>query len=92
MTAIDIVNRKKELTQSTVTAVLRRLLKAGLVQVDGVTHSGKVLSRTYRPAEASKSAILDHFTAQYKSFAGVISPEETCMAIKDTKKSGRQQA
>lgn len=51
MTSTDIVNEMRGLTQSTVIAVLRKLLKDDLVEVCGVTHSGKVLSRTYRPTE-----------------------------------------
>lgn len=81
MTAIDIVNERKELTQSTVTAVLRKLLKAELVSVEGVTHSGKVLSRTYRPTEASKEAILENFKEDYKSFSNVISESSICETI-----------
>lgn len=83
MTAIDIANERKELTQSTVTAVLRKLLKVELIQIEGVTHSGKVLSRTYRPTEASKTAILDYFTKQYASFSNVFPPETLYKAIKD---------
>lgn len=84
--AIDIVNQRKELTQSTVTAVLRKLLKKGLVQVEGFTHSGRVLSRTYRPTEASKAAILDYFVEQYSYFSKVIAPEELYNAIKKLEK------
>ena len=62
MMATDIVNAGEGLTQSTVTAVLRKLLRANLVEVAGVTHSGKVLSRTYRPTEASREAILQNFS------------------------------
>ena len=65
MTAIDILNAKKGLTQSTVTTVLRKMLNAGWVDTVGVTHSGKVLSRTYRPMEASINVILKHFTEFY---------------------------
>jgi predicted transcriptional regulator len=81
MTAIEIVNEKNGLTQSTVTAVLRKLLKAELVEVAGVTHSGKVLSRTYRPTEASKEIILENFTEDYRSFTNVISESSLCAAI-----------
>lgn len=81
MTAIEIVNEKSGLTQSTVTAVLRKLLKAELVEVAGVTHSGKVLSRTYRPTEASKEIILENFTEDYRSFTNVISESSLCAAI-----------
>lgn len=83
MTAIDIVNRKKELTQSTVTVVLRKLLESGYVQVEGVTHSGKVLSRTYRPTEASRKCILKYFIDLYSMFSNVISYDEMCEAIRE---------
>lgn len=85
MTAIEIVNKKRELTQSTVTAVLRKLLADGLVKVEGVTHSGKVLSRTYRPTEASRHSILKHFVEQYSHFSKIISHEELCEAIRNIK-------
>lgn len=73
MMATDIVNVSDGLTQSTVTAVLRKLLHAKMVEVAGVTHSGKVLSRTYRPTEASREAILQDFTNNYNYFSGIIS-------------------
>lgn len=85
MMATDIAEKKRDLTQSTVTTVLRKLLKDGLVEVTGVTHSGRVLSRTYRPTEKSKQSILDHFLKQYSLFKDVIAPEEMCAAIKCVK-------
>ena len=81
MTAVEIVEGKKGLTQSTVTAVLRALLKKELVEVDGVTHSGKVLSRTYRPTQKSVAAIVDHLKEDYQRVSDVISPSELCMKI-----------
>lgn len=81
MMATDIVNAKLGLTQSTVTAVLRKLLKDELVEVAGVTHSGRVLSRTYRPSESSRDIILQNFTDQYNSFSNVISESTLCVAI-----------
>ncbi len=81
MMATDIVNAKLGLTQSTVTAVLRKLLKDELVEVAGVTHSGRVLSRTYRPSESSRDMILQNFTDQYNSFSNVISESTLCVAI-----------
>lgn len=81
MMATDIVNTGDGLTQSTVTAVLRKLLHAKLVEVVGVTHSGKVLSRTYRPTEASRDAILNGFTDNYSSFSNIISKSSLFAAI-----------
>lgn len=81
MTSTDIVNEMRGLTQSTVIAVLRKLLKDDLVEVCGVTHSGKVLSRTYRPTEASREVILNNFATDYASFRNVISKSDICAAI-----------
>lgn len=81
MTSTDIVNEMRGLTQSTVIAVLRKLLQDELVEVCGVTHSGKVLSRTYRPTEASRNVILNNFASDYKSFKNVISKSDICAAI-----------
>ncbi|MCM1111713.1 MAG: BlaI/MecI/CopY family transcriptional regulator [Muribaculum sp.] len=82
--ATDIVNAGDGLTQSTVTAVLRKLLRAKLVEVAGITHSGKVLSRTYRPTEASREAILQDFTDNYNSFSDVVSKSTLFAALLKT--------
>lgn len=81
MTSTDIVSEKRGLTQSTVIAVLRKLLQDELVEVTGVTYSGKVLSRTYRAAEKSRKVILDNFADDYASFKNVVSKSEICAAI-----------
>lgn len=81
MMATDIVNAGEGLTQSTVTAVLRKLLHAKLVEVAGVTHSGKVLSRTYRPTEASREAVLKDFTDNYSNFSEIISKTSLFAAL-----------
>lgn len=87
MMATDIVNSMNGLTQSTVTAVLRKLLKDNLVEVVGITHSGRVLSRTYRPTEESRDVILRDFTNNYNSFCDVISESTLCAAILTTDKA-----
>lgn len=81
MTSTDIVNEMRGLTQSTVIAVLRKLLKDNLVEVCGVTHSGKVLSRTYRPTEESREVIMNNFATDYANFKNVISLSDICAAI-----------
>ena len=67
LTSSDIVAEGNRLSQSTVQAVLRKLLNEGLVQVEGVTHSGNVLSRTYKPTEASREAIKEQYVNNYFS-------------------------
>ena len=49
MTASQIVSQDAGLTVNTVQAVLRKLLKCNLVEVDKIVYSGTVLSRSYRP-------------------------------------------
>lgn len=82
--ATDIVNAGDGLTQSTVTAVLRKLLHAKLVEVAGVTHSGKVLSRTYRPTEASRDVIMQDFADNYTCFRDIISKGSLFAALLKT--------
>lgn len=76
MTSTDICSKQKDLTQSTVIAVLRKLLKEDLVEVAGVTHSGKVLSRTYRPTSKAKQAIMEHFLQGLDGVKNVFSLDE----------------
>lgn len=93
MMVTDIVcfDMKKGLTQSTVTAVLRKMLQDNIVEVVGVTHSGKVLSRTYRPAPAAKEAVLQYFSSCYLQFQDMISPEELFKYIKICKERAKEQ-
>ena len=73
LTSTEIVNSGAELTQSTVQAVLRKLLANELVEVQGVTHSGNVLSRTFGPTAKSKDVLTEKFLQDYKSFRSIIS-------------------
>lgn len=90
MMATDIVNAGDGLTQSTVTAVLRKLLHAKLVEVAGVTHSGKVLSRTYRPTEASRDVIMQDFANNYTCFQDIISKSSLFAALLKTNGSAQE--
>ena len=81
MTSTDVVNEKGDLTQSTAIAVLRKLLRDELVEVSGVTHSGKVMSRTYRPTEQSKQVLMDNFLELYGLFYAVVPAEELAERI-----------
>ena len=73
LTSTEIVNSGAELTQSMVQAVLRKLLANELVEVQGVTHSGNVLSRTFGPTAKSKDVLTEKFLQDYKSFRSIIS-------------------
>ena len=47
MTALEIVKQHPELTMNTVQAVLRKLLKEGLIKINRIVYSGTVLSRSF---------------------------------------------
>lgn len=92
MTSSQIVNVGDMLSQSTVQTVLRKLLKAKLVEVTGVTYSGNVLSRTYKPSEASREVILQKFVEDYNGFRNIISKETLVAAMLDTDSSDKERA
>lgn len=81
MTSTDIVNEMRGLTQSTVIAVLRKLSNDKLVEVQGVVHSGKVLSRTYRPTEQSRQVLMNNFLQLYRLFYAVVPAENLAAQI-----------
>lgn len=76
LTSTEIVNAGVGLTQSTVQAVLRKLLAAEMVDVQGVTHSGNVLSRTFGATEKSKEILTQKFLNDYRCFRTIISKKE----------------
>lgn len=76
LTSTEIVNAGAGLTQSTVQAVLRKLLAADMVDVQGVTHSGNVLSRTFGATERSKEILTQKFLNDYRCFRTIISKKE----------------
>ena len=57
------------------------LLNDNLAEVAGITHSGRALSRTYRPTEASRDVILQDFTENYNRFSNVIGESMLCVKI-----------
>jgi len=92
MTSSQIVNVGDMLSQSTVQTVLRKLLKAKLVEVTGVTYSGNLLSRTYKPSEASRDVILQKFVDDYNGFRNIISKGTLVAAMLDTDGSEKERA
>ena len=76
VTSTDIVNCKRDLTQSTVIAVLRRLLAMGAVEVAGVTHSGKVLSSTYVPGPKAKEKISQYYEEEFARTKDILSADD----------------
>ena len=73
LTSTQIVRAGEELTQSTVQAVLRKLMANGRIEVQGVTHSGNVLSRTFGATEKSREILTQRFLDSYKNYRNIIS-------------------
>ena len=82
LTSSDIVDQKKGLTQSTVIAVLRRLMSEKVVEVAGVTHSGKVLSRTYIATDLAKAAVREHYMNLFQQTKNVLTSTEMKEIVK----------
>lgn len=83
MTATDITMHQG-LTQSTVTAVVRKMLKEGYVEVTGYGRSGKVLSRMYKPTLKAKEAVKGYFVSLYKTCESIVPLDELFQHIKTT--------
>ncbi|MDE6516901.1 MAG: MarR family transcriptional regulator [Acetatifactor sp.] len=88
LTSTEIVNSGDELTQSTVQAVLRKMLAAELVEVQGVTHSGNVLSRTFGPTAKSKEVLIDKFLEDIRSFHSIIDKVDMLAGMMDLEEDG----
>lgn len=81
MTAMDIVDQQKGLSQSTVISILRKLLKDELIKVDGMVPVGKVTSRTFSPTPLVKEYILSYYLDLYQRTHNIISAEEIFKTI-----------
>lgn len=77
----EIVKTGKGLTQSTVQAVLRKLMNNDMVEVQGVTHSGNVLSRQFALTQKGKSELLNDFIRHYNQIRSIVSKQEILDAI-----------
>lgn len=85
MTALEIVKQHPELTMNTVQAVLRKLLKEGLIKINRIVYSGTVLSRSFTsvisPEEfiilQMKENVKEIGTINKKSFVTALFEDET---------------
>lgn len=88
LTSTEIVNSGEELTQSTVQAVLRKLLAAELVEVQGVTHSGNVLSRTFGATSKSKEVLTEKFLGDIRSIHSIIDKMDILAGMMELEEDG----
>lgn len=76
VTSTEIVESKKGLNQSTVIAVLRKLVVQEMVSVSGVAYSGKVLARQYVPTPKAKEAVAAYYLKEFARTKDILSAEE----------------
>jgi predicted transcriptional regulator len=86
LSSIEIIEAGNKLSQSTVQAVLRKLLNEGFLSVEGVKHSGNVLSRTYRPTESAKEAIKKQYIDIYESIKYIVPVDEIIQELTKEKR------
>lgn len=68
LTASQIASKDESFTVNIVQAILRKLLKMGLVEVSDIVYSRNVLSRTFTATEHSLELIRDMFIEEYRKF------------------------
>lgn len=83
MTASQIVDANESLTINTVQAVLRKLLKKKLIEIDKIVYSGTVLCRSYKPAISADDFALSHFSNEYKNLQKRISMSSLMACLLD---------
>ena len=84
--ASDIVkeNKNNNLTINTVQAVLKKLLKAELIEIDEIVYSGTVLTRAYKVSKKTPKLIAKMLVKDFKEYEHFVSKE---MLIEELSKS-----
>ena len=72
LTSAQIVRAGDGLTQSTVQAVIRKLMADDMIEEKGVTYSGNVLSRTFGVTERSREVLNQHFINYFRTYKSII--------------------
>lgn len=90
LTATQIVKAGNDLTQSTVQAVLRKLLAKELVEAKGVTHSGNVLCRTFGVTGKCKEVINQRFIESLMDFKDLFGLKVAILGMLDAERDETQ--
>lgn len=81
MMVTDIMSQQS-LSQSTVSLIVRKMLKEGYIEIAGYGRAGKVLSRMYRPTLKVKEAVKEYFGSLYKICEEIVPLDELFQHIK----------
>ena len=74
-----------KISQSTIQAVLRKMLAEGYVESVGFTHSGNVLTRQFVLTDKAKEDILQQMVDFYSSVKDIISVNDVCTVLQKNK-------
>lgn len=80
----DIAYNEK-ISQSTVQAVLRKMLEEGYVEKIGVTHNNNVLARQFILTDKVKGDVLKQMVDVYLSVKDIVSVDEVCATLQEIK-------
>ena len=80
----DIAIRTR-ISQSTVQAVLRKMLAEGYIENVGVTHSGNVIARQFVLTDKVKEEVLQQIVDFYFSVKDIVSIDDVCDALQNIK-------
>lgn len=90
--ASDIAKEDETLTINTVQATLRKLLQKQLIEVADIVYSGTVLTRSYRPTDASKSLALEVLSTQLYNMKKMVSAPKLIAAYLNLEKDSEAKA
>lgn len=82
MVLTDITCAGNRLSQSTVMAVLRKMLTEGYVMEVGMSRCGNVYGRVYAITDAAKKAVLDQYVSGYQNICNIVTKNEVIEALK----------
>ena len=92
LTASGIVDARPELhlTINTVQAVLGKLLRDNLIQIDNIVYSGTVLSRSYRPAITPADFVALQVTTEFQKLHKSVSKTALVAALLETESDSKR--
>lgn len=83
MTASEISESSPGLSVNTVQAVLRKLLKNKLIEIENIVYSGTVLARSYIPLITAQDYALAKLAMDYQKFEKQISKGAVLVTLLD---------
>jgi predicted transcriptional regulator len=81
--ASEVVSQREDLTINTVQAVLKKLLRMGLIKVGKIVYSGTVLARAYVPADEAPDILARMFKELYIQYSDFVDKDRVIDKIRE---------